>query len=102
MKIRTILPIVSSLSAFAVPVFAQDAPAPAAAEKAKLADEPSKPAEAPKAAEAPAPAAAPAATAEATATVDMGGNATAPAPTKRSSLAASPTTKGGSESSEAS
>jgi hypothetical protein len=102
MKIRTILPIVSSLSAFAVPVFAQDAPAPAG-DKAKAAEEPSKAAEAPKAADAPAatPAEAPAAKAEAKATVDMGGNAT-PAPTKRSSLAASPVTKGGNESGEAS
>lgn len=103
MKIRTILPILSSLSAFAVPVFAQEAPAPGG-EKTKLADEPGRPADAPAAATpAPAPAAAPdpGVKAEATATVDMGGDA-APAPTKRSSLAASPTTKGGNESSEAS
>jgi hypothetical protein len=90
MKIRTILPIVSSLSAFAVPVLAQDATAPSA-EKAQQAEEPAK-ADAAKA---------PAATAEATATVDMGGNA-APAPAKKSSLAASPVTRGGTESAESS
>ena len=60
MKIRTILPIVSSLSAFAVPVLAQDAPA-AAGDKVEQAEEP-------KAAEAPKEAEAPAAKAEATAT----------------------------------
>jgi hypothetical protein len=96
MKIRTILPIVSSLSAFAVPVLAQDAPAPA---PEKRAEEPAK-ADAPKAPDAAA-APAPAAKAEATATVDMGGNA-APTPTKRSSLAASPVHRGGNESAEAS
>ncbi len=36
MKIRTIFPIVSSLSAFAVPVLAEDAPAPPA-DKVQLA-----------------------------------------------------------------
>jgi len=98
MKIRTILPIVSSLSALAVPALAQDASAPAA-DKAAQAEEPGKTdaAKAP----APAPAAAPAAKAEATATVDMGGSAAA-APAKRTSLAASPVTKGGNESSAAS
>ena len=94
MKIRTILPIVSSLSAFAVPALAQDA----AADKAPQAEEP-KAAEAPKPEAAAAPA--PAAKTEATATVDMGGNATTAAP-KRNSLAASPVTRGGNESSEAS
>jgi hypothetical protein len=94
MKIRTILPIVSSLSAFAVPVLAQDAPA-AAGDKVEQAEEP-------KAAEAPKEAEAPAAKAEATATVDMGGNAATPAPTKRTSLAASPVARGGNESAEAS
>src|SRR3954467_15479879 len=93
MKIRTILPIVSSLSAFALPALAQDAPATTPAEKAPLADEPGKTATPPNA---PAPEATPAKVA---ATVDMGGNATT---TKRSSLAASPVTKGGNESSEAS
>ncbi|HEX2870712.1 MAG TPA: hypothetical protein VHP33_05635 [Polyangiaceae bacterium] len=96
MKIRTILPIVSSLSAFALPALAQDAPA---ADKAPQAEEPSKPAEAPKADAAAAPA--PAAKTEATATVDMGGNATTAAP-KRTSLAASPVTRGGTESAESS
>ncbi len=101
MKIRTIFPIVSSLSAFAVPVLAQDAPAPPA-DKVQLAEEPSKPPEgATKAEAAPAAAPTPAAQAEATATVDMGGNAEA-APVKRNSLAASPVTRGGNESSEAS
>ncbi len=95
MKICTILPIVSSLSAFAVPALAQDAPAAPAAEKVQLANEPGKTAEPPKAA---APEAAPA---KATATVDMGGNAAA-APAKRTSLAASPVTRGGTESAEAS
>jgi hypothetical protein len=91
MKIRTIVPIVSSLSAFALPVSAQDAPKPPAADKVELADEPAKPAEPPKAATAApaAPAAKPA-----TATVDMGGNAAAP---KRTSLAAAPTSHGGNE-----
>jgi hypothetical protein len=97
MKIRTILPIVTSLSAFAVPVFAQEAPAPTG-EKVQLADEPGKPAEAPKAA---APAATPAPAAKAEATVDMGGNA-ATAPAKRTSLAASPVARGGNESAESS
>jgi hypothetical protein len=96
MKIRTILPIVSSLSAFAVPVLAQEATAPSA-EKAQQAEEPAKA----DAAKAPAGAAAPATTAEATATVDMGGSA-APAPAKKSSLAASPVTRGGTESAESS
>jgi hypothetical protein len=109
MKIRTVLPIVSCLSASALPALAQNAPAPAPApapaapgDKVELAEEPAKPAEPPKAA---APAAAPTATAETktTATVDMGGNA-APAATttKRSSLAASPASRGGNESAESS
>ncbi len=90
MKIRTILPIVSCLSAFAAPVLAQDA----AGENPELANEPGKTADPPAA---PAPESEPA---EATATVDMGGDATATAP-KRTSLAASPS-RGGGESSEAS
>jgi hypothetical protein len=98
MKIRTILPIVSSLSAFAVPVLAQDAPAAPPAEKVQLADEPGKSTEAPKPTEA---STAPAAKADATATVNMGGNA-APAPAKRGSLAASPVARGGNESAESS
>ena len=95
MKIRTILPIVSSLSAFAVPALAQDAPAAQPAENVQLANEPGKTADPPKA---PAPEATPAKV-EATATVDMGGTA---APAKRTSLAASPVTRGGNESAEAS
>ncbi len=97
MKIRTILPIVSSLSAFAFPALAQDPPAASSTEKVQLADEPGKPAEPPKAAAADA--AAPAAKTEATATVDMGGNAGSP---KRGSLAASPVHRGGNESAESS
>src|SRR6185503_14646342 len=93
MKIRTILPIVSSLSvfAFALPALAQDEAAPE--NKADQAAEPAK-ADAPKA-----DAAAPAAKAEATATVNMGGNATT-TPKARASLAASPVTRGGNESAE--
>ena len=98
MKIRTILPIVTSLSALSVPVLAQDAPAAAAADKAPAAEEPAKPAEAPKAEPANAPVAAAKPT-EATATVNMGGNASA-AP-KRTSLAASPS-RGGGETTAAS
>ena len=97
MKIRTILPIVSSLAAFAVPALAQDAPAAQPAEKVQLADEPGKSPEAPK----PTEASTAPATAEAKATVDMGGNA-APPPAKRGSLAASPVARGGNESAEAS
>jgi hypothetical protein len=96
MKIRTIFPIVTGLSAFALPVLAQDAAT--AEEKPKLADEPGKTAPAPAAA---APEAAPAAKADASATVNMGGNA-APAAKPRTSLGASPTSRGGNESSEAS
>lgn len=96
MKIRTILPVVASLSAFAAPALAQDAAAPTA-DKAPQAEEPAKP-EAAKPAE-PAAARAAVPKAEATATVNMGGNATA-AP-KRSSLAAAPlTSRGGNESAE--
>jgi hypothetical protein len=109
MKIRTIVPIVSCLSATALPALAQPAPAPAApapaapapaapAPAAPAAAEPAKPAEAPKAA---APEAAPAATAETTATVDMDANTATAAP-KRTSLAASPVSRGGNESEEAS
>ena len=107
MKIRSIVPFVSCLSAVALPALAQNAPAPAPApaapapaEKVDLADDPAKPAEPPKAAApdaAPAPAAA-SGDAKATEVVDMGGNA---AP-KRSSLAASPVTRGGNESAAAS
>ena len=99
MKIRTILPIVSSLSAFAVPGLAQDATSPAN-EKPAQAAEPGK-ADAPKAAEEGTPAAKPVVKPDATATVDMGGNAAA-TPVKRTSLAASPVTRGGNESAEAS
>jgi hypothetical protein len=101
MKIRIIVPILSSLSALSAPTLAQGA-APTAAEKVELADEPAKTADPPKA---PAPESTPAPTpaakeeAKATATVDMGG-ATA-APTKRTSLAASPS-RGGGESAESS
>src|SRR5882672_3612977 len=98
MKIRTILPIVTSLSALSLPLLAQDAPGAPAADKAPAAEEPAKSEGAPKA-EAPG-AAAPAAKTAATATVNMGGNA-APAP-KRGSLAASPTSRGGAESTAAS
>jgi len=97
MKIRTIFPIVSSLSALAVPVLAQDAPAATPAEKVELADEPGKTAELPKAA---AGAAATPAARPTTATVDMAGNA-AEKP-KRTSLAAAPTSHAGAESSSAS
>jgi hypothetical protein len=99
MKIRSIVPILSSLTALSVPAFAQNA---APAEKADLADEPGKTADPPNA---PAPEASPAPTpaakeeAKATATVDMGG--TAGVKTKRTSLAASPS-RGGGESAEAS
>ena len=99
MKIRTILPIVSSLSAFALPVLAQDATSPAN-EKPAQAAEPGK-ADAPKAAEEGTPAAKPVVKPDATATVDMGGNSAA-TPVKRTSLAASPVTRGGNESAEAS
>jgi hypothetical protein len=100
MKIRSIVPILSSLSALSVPAFAQNA-APAEPEKTGLADEPGKTADPPNA---PAPAATPAPTpaakeeAKAEATVDMG---TAGVTTKRTSLAASPS-RGGGESAEAS
>ncbi len=93
MKIRTIVPIVSSLSAFAVSALAQDPPAASSTEKVQLADEPAKTTEPPKAA-ATAPA-------KAEASVDMG-NTAAPAPAKRGSLAASPVARGGNESTEAS
>jgi hypothetical protein len=99
MKIRTILPIVSSLSAFAVPVLAQDATSPAN-EKPAQAAEPAK-TDAAKPAEEGTPAAKPVVKPDATATVEMGGNAAA-TPVKRSSLAASPVTRGGNESAEAS
>jgi hypothetical protein len=95
MKIRTILPVMASLSAFAVPALAQDAAAPSE-DKAPQAEEPGKAAEAKPAAAAPA---APAAKTEATATVNMGGNATAEP--KRTSLAASPS-RGGGETAKAS
>ena len=99
MKIRRIVPILSSLSALSVPALAQDA-APAAGDKAALADEPGKTAAPP---DAPAPAATPAPTpaakADAEATVDMDG--TTAAPKKRVSLAASPS-RGGGETAEAS
>ena len=97
MKIRTIFPIVTSLSAFiALPALGQDA---AAESKAKLADEPGKTADPPPApAPESTPAPTPAAQADAAATVNMGGATT----TKRSTLAASPVTRGGNESSEAS
>ncbi|HYP87632.1 MAG TPA: hypothetical protein VEQ59_05755 [Polyangiaceae bacterium] len=89
MKFRTIFPIVSSLSVFAVPVLAQDAPA---------ADKPAaEPAEAPKAEPAAEPAPAPKAEATATATVNAGAEAKTEQP-KRVSLAAPVTTKGGAES----
>jgi hypothetical protein len=96
MKIRTILPIVSSLSVFAVPVLAQDAPADD--KKADQATEPTKPPEATKNAEgAGAPAPETTVKTEATATVDMGAGDAKPEP-KRVSLAAPVTTKGGAES----
>jgi hypothetical protein len=95
MKIRTILPIVSSLTAFAAPVFAQNA----AADKVQLADEPGKTADPPPApAPESQPAPTPAAKADAKATVDMGGGAVEK---KRTSLAASPS-RGGGESAKAS
>jgi len=92
MKIRTILPIVSSLSVFAVPVLAQDAPA--AENKAEQAAEPAK-APAPEAAPTAEPA--PAAKAEATATVNAEGATTE---TKKSTTVStsSVTSKGGAES----
>ncbi|HXK19981.1 MAG TPA: hypothetical protein VNG33_19355 [Polyangiaceae bacterium] len=96
MKIRTIFPIVSSLSALAVPAFAQDAGKTPAADKVDLADEPGKKTEPPPA---PTTAAAPAAK-PVSATVDMGGNAVSQP--KRTSLAAAPVTHGGAESSAAS
>jgi hypothetical protein len=102
MKIRTIVPFVSCLSAFAAPALAQNAPAPAAPAEKPLADEPAKTADPPAA---PAPAATPAPTPAAAeapkdeAVVNMGGNVAA---TKRTSLAASPTSRGGVESAEAS
>src|SRR5215216_4513934 len=96
MKIRTIFPIVSSLSVLALPAAAADAD-----NKAELADEPGKTADPPPApAPAASPAPTPAAKADAAATVNMGGNATDN--TKRTSLAASPVTRGGTESSQAS
>jgi hypothetical protein len=99
MKIRTIFPIVTGLSAIALPALAQDAPT--AEEQAPLADEPGKTA-APPNAPAPSsqPAPTPAAKADAVATVNMGGNAAAPK--QRTLLGASPTSRGGAESSEAS
>lgn len=96
MKIRTILPIVSSLSVFAVPVLAQDAPA--ADKKPEQAAEPAKPpADAPAPESTPTTEAAPKADASATATVNMGGTV---AETKKNSTvsASSVTTKGGAES----
>jgi hypothetical protein len=86
MKIRTILPIVSSLSVFAVPVLAQDEAA--ADKKPEQAAEPAKPAEA---------APAPAASAEASVKVD----ADAKTPEKKEGSAvsgSSVTSKGGAES----
>ncbi|RYZ06672.1 MAG: hypothetical protein EOO73_15350 [Myxococcales bacterium] len=102
MKIRTIFPIVTGLSAIALPALAQDA-APTAEQQAPLADEPGKTA-APPNAPAPnaQPAPTPAAKADAVATVEMGGNANAPAAKPRTLLGASPTTRGGNESAEAS
>jgi hypothetical protein len=107
MKIRTIVPFVSCLSAFTLPAFAQNAPAEKApaekapAEKAELANEPAKttdpPPASPSAAE-PAPTPAAENDAKAAEVVDMG-NA---APKKRGSLGASPVTRGGGESEEAS
>jgi hypothetical protein len=99
MKIRTILPILSSLSVLALPVMAQEAPAE---NKAELAGEPGKTADPPPVdppGSTPAPT--PAAKADAEATVEMGGNATTTVPTKRAPLAASPS-RGGGETSEAS
>jgi hypothetical protein len=99
MKIRTIFPIVTGLSALALPALAQDA-APTAEEQAPLADEPGKTAPPPNApAPSSQPAPTPAAKADAVATVNMGG-ATTTKP--RSTLAALPTTRGGVESAEAS
>lgn len=94
MKIRTIVPIVSSLSIFALPALAQDAPA------AEKSDQAAEPAAAPKAAEAtPTTEPSPAANNEATATVNMGGQAKTTTETKRASIAAtSVTTQGGAES----
>lgn len=97
MKIRTIIPLVSCLSATAFPALAQKAPAETPAKT----EEPAKPAEAPAAA-APEAKAAAATEAEATATVDMGGDAAPAKPAKRGSLAASPVSRGGNESEEAS
>ena len=93
MKFRTILPLVSSLSVFAVPVLAQDA----AEKKVEQAPEPTPP-EATKDAEgAGAPAPETTVKTEATATVNMGSGDAKPEP-KRVSLAAPVTTKGGAES----
>jgi len=94
MKIRTIFRIVSSLSAVALPVLAQDAAKAPAADKVVLTEEPGKPADSPTAAAATAAAKAP------TASVDMGGNAASQP--KRASLTAAPITHGGAESAAAS
>jgi hypothetical protein len=99
MKTRIIVPVLSTLSALALPALAQEA-APTPEEKASLADEPGKtgePPQAPAPSSTPAPTPAAEANAEATAAVDMGGASTV----KRSSLAASPS-RGGGESDEAS
>src|ERR1041384_4608356 len=96
MKIRTILPIVTSLSVFAVPVMAQDAPA--AEKKPEQAAEPAKPpADAPAPESAPTTEAAPKAEASTTATVNMGGTV---AETKKNSTVSgsSVTSRGGAES----
>src|SRR5688500_15238028 len=91
MKIRTILPIVSALSVFAVPVLAQDAPA--AEKKPDQAAEPVAPPPV------EVPDAEPAAAPKAEATANVGATAGAKAEPKRVTLAApSVTSRSGAES----